>query len=251
MLPSRLVVCALVVASGDALKVSPALTRRDLVAKAAAASFAVSPLAAFAELKKASDGDVYKRADEGKLTTSRAIERAQRDELVDGSSATCGELERLLAIDRQAIQFEEAKVKELKLDKSKDAREQEQLVRDTELKIKQQVQKLESLKGGKSCLEDEAIYKRADEGKLNSARVIERAKDGKLVKGEGATCKELDALIQIDRDAIAFEKDKLEALEYYGGQEAEIQKKIVADAEKAIENQVERLAGFKATCLNY
>jgi len=246
----RLVACALLVASSDALKVCPALTRRGLVTKAIAASVTLSPLASGAELKQASDGPVYKRADDGELNTARVIERAKTGELVEGASASCSQLERLIAIDRQAAQFEVAKLKELKLDKSKDARDQEQIVRETEAKIEVQVKKLESLKAGKKCLEDESIYKRADEGKLNAARVIERAKAGDLVSGEGATCKELDAIIQIDKDAIEFERDKLEALEYYGtGQgEKETQLKIVADAEKAIETQVEKLLGFKATC---
>ena len=121
-------------------------------------------------------------------------------------------------------------------------------MKDIEKMIKNQVAKLEGLKEGKECLPDEAIYKRADEGKLNAARVIERAKEGTLVRGEGATCKQLDALLQIDRDSIEFEKDKLEALEYYAGKDGEIQKKIVAEAESAIQKQLDRLEGFKKTC---
>merc|ERR1719502_1425957 len=41
-----------------------------------------------AGLKKAGDADVYTRADEGKLSAARAIERAKTGDLVDGSSAT-------------------------------------------------------------------------------------------------------------------------------------------------------------------
>merc|ERR1711924_585393 len=48
-------------------------------------------------------------------------------------------------------------------------------------------------------------------GTLTSARVIERAKKGQLVDGSGATCDELEKLIAVDKKAIKFEKDKLEA----------------------------------------
>ena len=57
------------------------------------------------------------------------------------------------------------------------------------------------------------VYRRAEEGKLNSALVIQRAQEGRLVSGEGATCKQLDAIIAIDKDALEFEKNKLKALQ--------------------------------------
>merc|ERR1712146_452287 len=88
---------------------------------------------------------------------------------------------------------------------------------------------------------DAEVYARADAGQLNSARVIERAKAGTLVDGSSATCSELDALIAVDKKAVQFEKDKLEAM---GGKDP-AQKKIVADAEKAIEAQVKKLEGKK------
>lgn len=50
---------------------------------------------------------------------------------------------------------------------------------------------------------------RADEGNLNTARAIERAKTGDLVDGSSASCEQLDALIAIDREAVQFEKDKI------------------------------------------
>ena len=46
---------------------------------------------------------------------------------------------------------------------------------------------------------DSEVYKRADEGVLNSARVIERAKAGKLVDGSGASCSELEKIINVDK----------------------------------------------------
>merc|ERR1712146_782698 len=93
-----------------------------------------------------------------------------------------------------------------------------------------QVKKLEAKKGEKSCstgfkqASDAEVYRRADEGKLNSARVIERAKEGKLVA--------------VDKQALQFEKDKLEAL---GDDKA--QKKIVADVEKQLNAQIKKLEG--------
>ena len=83
---------------------------------------------------------------------------------------------------------------------------------------------------------DAEVYGRADAGKLNAARVIERAKAGKLVDGSSANCQELADIIAIDRRAVQFEKDKLEAMP----NDPE-QKNIVADAEKAIEAQIVKL----------
>ena len=62
-------IAAFVVSSGDALRIDGLSGRRSVVTSAAAASLV--PLAAFAELKKAGDADIYKRADEGKLNAAR------------------------------------------------------------------------------------------------------------------------------------------------------------------------------------
>merc|ERR1712146_278268 len=80
-----------------------------------------------------------------------------------------------------------------------------------------QVKKLEAKKGEKSCstgfkqASDAEVYRRADEGKLNSARVIERAEEGKL-------------------EALGDDK---------------AQKKIVADVEKQLNAQIKKLEGKK------
>jgi len=77
---------------------------------------------------------------------------------------------------------------------------------------------------------------------LNSARVIERAKSGKLVDGSGASCAELEKIISVDQKAIKFEKDKLEA---QGDKADPKDKKVVAEAEKAIEKQIAKLKGLE------
>ena len=59
------------------------------------------------------------------------------------------------------------------------------------------------------------------EGKLNAARAIERAKTGDLVDGSSATCAELDKLLETDREAIEFEKEKVDAR--FGGDKATVQ----------------------------
>ena len=43
--------------------------------------------------------------------------------------------------------------------------------------------------------------------------MIQRAQDGKLVSGAGTNCKQLDAIIAIDKDALQFERDKLKELQ--------------------------------------
>merc|ERR1711998_115076 len=116
-----------------------------------------------------------------------------------------------------------------------------------EAKIEAQVKKLEAKKGEKACssgfkqASDADVYARADAGKLNSARVIERAKEGKLVDGSSANCEELDKLIADDKQALQFEKDKLDAL---GGSD-KAQTKIVADVEKQLNAQIKKLEGKK------
>jgi len=123
-------------------------------------------------------------------------------------------------------------------------------VKAIEDKIQGQINKLKELRKTKACSTarvnlknsaDADVYKRADEGTLTSARVIERAKKGQLVDGSGATCEELDKLLEVDKKAVKFEKDKLEAM---GGGDAAT-KKIVSDAEKAIEAQVAKLQAKK------
>lgn len=185
-----------------------------------------------------------KRADEGTLNAARAIERAKVGDLADGSSATCAELDALISVDREAVEFEKDKV-EARFGSGKDK------VQATEDKLQAQIDKLKKIRKDKGCASaganlkqasDFEVYKRADEGVLNSARVIERAKAGKLVDGSGASCSELEKIISVDKKAVKFEKDKLEAM---GGKADPKDIKIVDDAEKAIEAQLKKLAGLQ------
>merc|ERR1712086_1157928 len=60
----------------------------------------------FVQLKQAGDADVYIRADQGKLTNKGAIERASKGQLVDGSTATCAELNQIMDVDRASLKIE-------------------------------------------------------------------------------------------------------------------------------------------------
>ena len=73
--------------------------------------------------------------------------------------------------------------------------------------------------------------------------MIQRAKDGELVDGSSATCAELEKIITVDKKAVKFEKDKLEAM---GDKAKPADVKSVAEAEKAIEAQLVKLAGKQA-----
>lgn len=244
----KLAAAALVVASGEALKLNGlGLSRRVAIAQVASLAVPLASAPAFAELMKASDGDIYKRADEGGLNSARAIERAKSGELVDGSSATCSELDALIAIDREAVQFEKDKLG-ARFGKDK------KVVEDTKNELQGQIDKLKKLRKKKRCNTaganlkqptDFEVYKRADEDKLNVARAIERAKAEKLIDGSGATCKELERILEADRKAIRFEKEKVAAMTDTNADPADIQ--VVADAQKAIEKQVEKLAGLQAS----
>jgi hypothetical protein len=204
---------------------------------------------AFAELKKAGDAEIYKRADAGNLNAARAIERAKTGDLVDGSSATCAELDALLEVDRDAIEFEKEKLDGRFLE----SRGNKGKVEATEKLLEEQVAKLKKIRADKGCASaqknlkqatDFEVYKRADEGTLNSARVIDRARSGKLVDGSGASCSEIEKIIAVDKKAVKFEKDKLEAM---GSKADAKEKQIVAEAEVAIEKQLTKLEGLKKT----
>jgi hypothetical protein len=238
-----LVAAAALIATGDALNLPvEGMSRRAAIAKAAAL-IPLVPLAAFAELKQASDAEVYARADAGDLNAARVIERAKAGKLVDGSSATCSELKDIIAVDRRALRFEKDKLDAF-ADGEEEGRlldDQKKIVEDAEKAIDAQITKLEALEKSKSCPElkqasDREVYERADDNQLGYARVIERAKAGKLVDGSSATCSELEKIIRVDQEAVQFEKDKLEAMP-----NDPAQKKIVADAEKAIEAQIVKL----------
>ena len=66
----KTLIAAFCISSGDALRIDGLNTRRSAVTSAAAA-ISLVPLAAFAELKKAGDADIYARADAGKLNAAR------------------------------------------------------------------------------------------------------------------------------------------------------------------------------------
>jgi hypothetical protein len=244
----KLVAALALLESADALNIGSGMSRRTAIAKAAALAPLV-PLAAFADLKKAGDADIYKRADDGKLNAARAIERTKTGDLVDGSSATCAELDKLLEVDREAIEFEREKLDGRFIE----SRGNKGKVADVEKKLQDQVNKLKKIRAEKGCASaganlkqatDFEVYKRADEGVLNSARVIDRARSGKLVDGSGASCSELEKIISVDKKAVKFEKDKLEAM---GSKADPKEKKIVDEAEQAIEAQLKKLAGLQAS----
>jgi len=199
------------------------------------------PLSAFAEQKKgANPADIYARADAGGLNAARAIERAKKGELVDGLSATCPELDALIEVDREALQFEKEKL---------DATNNDKKIADTLDRIRIQVNQLKGVREQKGCqsargnlkqAEDFDVYKRADEGSLTAARAIERAKSGKLVEGSSATCSQLEKIVEIDVKSLRFEMQKLEAVD-----DPAI-KNIVSNAANAIEAQVKKLKAEQA-----
>ena len=57
-------------------------------------------------------------------------------------------------------------------------------------------------------------------------------------------CSEIEKIIAVDKKAVQFEKDKLEAM---GSQASPKDIKIVAEAEKAIAKQVEKLQRLQKT----
>merc|ERR1740130_1815036 len=228
----KTLVAAFVVSSGDALRIDGLNTRRAAVS-AAASAVSLVPLAAFAELKKAGDADIYARADAGKLNAARTIERAKTGDLVDGSSANCEELDKLIAVDREAVEYEKEKLEALGGSNAA----QKKTVQEVEDKLQAQINKLKVIRKDKGCKTAGANLKQAGD-----FDVYKRANEGKLVDGSGASCDELAKIINIDKKAVQFEKDKIEA---QGAKADPADKKTVAEAEKAIEKQLTKLAALQ------
>jgi hypothetical protein len=107
----------------------------------------------FVQLKQKSDAEVYIRADQGKLTTKGAINRAESDALVDGSGGTCSELQQIINVDRAALDVEKKLCKGLKdpvvIEK----------VQKVEQKLENQIDRLEKIlaqKQARGCKDDKA-----------------------------------------------------------------------------------------------
>jgi hypothetical protein len=194
----KLAAAALVVASGEALKLNGlGLSRRVAIAQVASLAVPLASAPAFAELMKASDGDIYK---------VRALNAAARH-----TNHARGPHSPRVALSRC---YGAGPI---------DPRPRHP-ARCLTLFF--------------ACIVLHALTRpcpqRADEGGLNSARAIERAKSGELVDGSSATCSELDALIAIDREAVQFEKDKLGAR--FGKD-----KKVVEDTKNELQGQIDKL----------
>ena len=153
-------------------------------------------------------------------------------------------------VDREAVEYERDLIDATLTDAFVEDKDR---VRDAERKLQGQIDKLKKIRKEKGCptagaklkqQSDFVVYKRADEDILNSARVIERAKAGKLVNGSGATCSELEKIVAIDKKAVQFEKDKLQAM---GSAANPKSKKVVAEAEKAIAAQLKKLEELQRT----
>merc|ERR1719281_1106343 len=95
---------------------------------------------------KAADADVYKRADDGKLTARYVESRAVKGEFVDGSGATCAELKRIINADRSALSDEKKKLARMSATRAYDP-EQMKVVEALE----KQVERLEGVQAAKAA----------------------------------------------------------------------------------------------------
>merc|ERR1712086_873785 len=87
----------------------------------------------------AGDADVYIRADQGKLTNKGAIERASKGQLVDGSTATCTELNQIMDVDRASLKIEKNLLQFMK-----DPAEIKK-VQDVEQALEKQIERLDGI----------------------------------------------------------------------------------------------------------
>ena len=113
----------------------------------------------FAALKQASDAPVYKAADDGKLKPARVIERAENtllgtgQKLVDGSGATCAELQKIIDVDTATLNLERNKLNSkvgMQVYSRLDPEEVKKVER-IEKTMEQQLERLDQLKTSKGC----------------------------------------------------------------------------------------------------
>ena len=110
-------------------------------------------MVSFATLKQATDAPVYLAADEGRLKPQRVLERAENtlsgtgQQLVDGSDATCAELQKLIDVDRATLVLEKKKLTA----NIKKNPVQLKLVEDLEQLLERQVNNLQMLEVKKGC----------------------------------------------------------------------------------------------------
>ena len=114
----------------------------------------------FVQLKQAGDADVYIRADQGKLTNKGAIERASKGQLVDGSTATCTELNQIMDVDRASLKIEKNLLQFMK-----DPAEIKK-VQDVEQALEKQIERLDGILEKKKttktgCNDDKARISRS------------------------------------------------------------------------------------------
>lgn len=281
VLKSSLLVLSL--ALGNALKVGPSVARRVVVAKAAACGTTLIPFAIFAEdleaelYKRADEGTLnaaraIERAEKDELAEGLGATCAELDALIAvDREAISFEKEKLAAIsEAQDARETTAKAGTRRAEAKKKAD-----IKNTANKLQLQVDRLKAVRKNKGCASanlqqgsDFDVYKRADEGQLTypsisltwtgvsvlivpslthtvdrAARVIERAKKGELVNGSGASCKELERIIAVDKKAVKFERDTLDAL----GSSADPKTKAsVQEAEDAISKQIQKLESLKS-----
>ena len=102
-----------------------------------------------------------------------------------------------------------------------------------------------AIKGARSGIEvnfvqlkqksDAEVYIRADQGKLTTKGVINRASDDQLVEGSGATCAELKQIISVDNTALKVEQNLLTNMK------DPVQIGKTKEIEQKIEKQIKRL----------
>merc|ERR1719379_3238282 len=107
--------------------------------------------------KQASDAEVYKRVDDGKLTPRYVESRAEKGEFVDGSGATCAELKRIIDVDRSALGDEKKKL----AGKTGEDPAQMQIVAALENQVAR-LEELQAAKAAKGCNDEFArLYAKA------------------------------------------------------------------------------------------
>lgn len=196
------------------------LSRRAAVLSAAAAPWALWRDAAEAGTDAFDRESIIKRAQEKSLSVDRVVARAQKGELFDGKGASCEVIDRVLGVDRIALQDEQRQLESLKKS-GKDVGKYGNSLADIEKinkKIDKQIKALAALEEKNGCLDafvtydKEAIIERARKQSLDADRVVQRAETDKLIQVEGMSCDAMSALIVVDEEALTKESVRLTKL---------------------------------------
>lgn len=192
---------------------------------------------------------IIARAKAKTLESSKVVERAREKKLFDPAGQSCEVIDRLLMVDKQALDEELANLKKLRSVNSEQVAE----VKAVTNQIEKQVKYLAQAENKAGCVDSfitydtESILSRARSANLNVDRAVQRAKTGQMVDAKYlakySRCGEIKELAQIDLRALGKQTMEIDARKKAG--------KSIEDESRvniALKKQVDSLVLYQQIC---